>query len=281
MGFRPLTAEQWHSSLRTAIAGLVAAPIALNWGGNSGLDVWYCLYGVARSNLADQRLSGRAATEQLLGTLVGGGIGAGLVILGSNGLLVGVAYLLVELIGNRWGLSQGSRTNAIIAAILLLMVPEYGKEGAHWVANRLGWYLLGLAIGMAVERLLWPRGDRQRLAEQERNLIENLQTLRQEQAQEPPAGGRTGEPMDQERRLVNGFRQVRDLAQLVATADPDGWSRHGGEKRLRGLEQAVFHAAALLRHPSGIETAGPLTRRCAELDLNALVWELDQLAASA
>ena len=275
MAFRPLTAEQWRSSLRTALAGLIAAPIALHWGGDTGLDVWYCLYGVARSNLADQGLSARAARDQLLGSCIGGGIAAVLVMLGNSWILVGVAYLLVELVGKRWGLSSGSRTNAAVAALLLLLVPAYGREGALWVVHRISWYLLGLAIGMATERLLWPRSERQRLAELERNLVAILRAVHQ--APGDPAAAGAAEPMDQERRLVRAFRQVRELAQQVASEDPDGWSQGGGEARLSSLEQAMVHGAALLRHPSHRELAGPLARRCAELDRSALAQELSQL----
>jgi hypothetical protein len=283
MGLKPLTGEQWRSSLRTALAGLIAAPIALHWGGDTGLDVWYCLYGVARSNLADQRLSAQAARDQLLGSCLGGGIAAGLVMLGNRWILVGVAYLLVELVGKRWGLSSGSRTNAAIAALLLLLVPAYGQEGALWVVYRISWYLLGLAIGMATERLLWARSERQRLAELERNLVAILRAVHQAPADPAAAAAAraAAEPVDQERRLVCAFRQVRELARQVAAEDPDGWSRGGGERRLRSLERAMVHGAALLRHPSHLELAGPLARRCTELDRSALAQELSELGAPA
>ncbi len=275
MGFRLhlLTGEEWRSSLRTAIAGLIAAAIALRWSGDNSVDVWYCLYGVARSNLADQRLSARLARERILGTLFGGAIGAGLVLLGNGWALVGVAYLLVELLGNRLGLSSGSRSNGTVAAVLLLMVPDYGRQGASWVLLRTLWHLIGLAIGMAVEHLLWPRGDKERLAELEHELIVRLQGLNREP--DPAASQRL------ERQLVSGFRRIRELAEQAAAADPAAWAQRGGDERLRTLEQAVIHGTALVRHPLTAVPEGPLARRCIALDRCALARQLERLGAVA
>jgi uncharacterized membrane protein YgaE (UPF0421/DUF939 family) len=253
MGFRPLTTEQWHSSLRTGIAALVAAAITMRWDGSTSLDLWYCLYGVARSNLADQRLSGRLARERIVGTLFGGVIGCVLQLLGPGWIWIGVGYLVVQVLGCHWKLSGGSRSNGAVAVLLLLMVPDHSAAGATYVLDRVLWHLLGLAIGMAVEHLFWPRGDLERLAEVEAQLLKLLGGL----DLQPDAGL----AQRQERQLVELFRQIRELSGLA-------------EWRLQALEQAVIHAAALLRHPATADRDAPLADRCLALDRQALAHNL-------
>jgi uncharacterized membrane protein YgaE (UPF0421/DUF939 family) len=270
MGFRPLSTEQWHSSLRTGIAALIAAAITMHWKGSSSLDLWYCLYGVARSNLADQRLSGRLARERIVGTLFGGAIGCALLLLGPGWVWIGIGYLLVQVLGTHCKLSGGSRSNGSIAVLLLMMVPGDSAAGPIYVLHRVLWHLLGLAIGMAVEHLFWPRGDRERLDELEAKLLGLL-------------GGLDLQPDDalaqrQERQLVEHFRKIRELSRQTADEDPAAWSARQGERRLQDLEQAVIHAAALLRHGPRPGTDGALAQRCLALDQQALARSLAALA---
>ncbi|MCT0200264.1 FUSC family protein [Synechococcus sp. CS-1325] len=266
MGFRPLTTEQWHSSLRIGIASLIAAAITLRWNGSSSLDLWYCLYGVARSNLADQRLSSRLARERIVGTLFGGGVGCALLLLGPGWIWIGVGYLLVQLLGSHWNLSGGSRSNGAVAVLLMMMVPADSAAGPTYVLARVLWHLLGLSIGMAVEHLFWPRGDREQREQLEAKLLGLLADLDLQ-----PDAVRA---QRQERQLVELFRQIREMAQLSAHSDPSVGTDLPGEGRLQALEQAVIHGAALLRHPHGPSAEGPLAQRCLSLEREALAGKL-------
>jgi hypothetical protein len=266
--------EQWRSSLRAAVAALIAAAITLRWSGDPRLDLWYCLYGVARSNLADQRVSARAARERILGTLFGGAIATALLLLGGGWIWVGIAYLLVELLGNPLRLSAGSRSNATVVAVLMFLVPADAGSGAFYVFFRTLWHLLGLAIGMAVEHLFWPRGDRERLQETEADLLEALQTVEKRMGADPPG---ELDPLGLERRLVGGLRRLRELGQLLREEQPGRWAAQGREERLRQLEQAVIQAMALLRRGPAEAGGGALARRSAALDRAALAGSLAML----
>ncbi len=263
--------EQWRSSLRTAVAALIAAAITLRWSGHPRLDLWYCLYGVARSNLADQRVSARAARERILGTLFGGAIATALLLLGGGWIWVGIAYLLVELLGSPLRLSAGSRSNATVVAVLMFLVPADAGSGAFYVFFRTLWHLLGLAIGMAVEHLFWPRGDRERLQETEADLLEALQIVENRMGADPPG---ELDPLGVERRLVGGLRRLRELGQQLREEQPGRWAAQGREERLRQLEQAVIQAMALLRRGPAEAGGGMLARRSAELDRAALAGSL-------
>lgn len=269
MKLRPLSREQWRSSLRTAFAALITAALTLRWSGATSVDLWYGLYGVARSNLADQRLSVRVARERILGTLFGGVIGTLLLLLGPSWALVGVAYLLVEVLGRHWGFSAGSRVNATVVAVLLFLVPADAQSGPYYVFFRTLWHLLGLSIGMLVEHLFWSRDDRERWREQEAELVALLRSLG---GPEFPAAVES-----LERKLVEEVRRMRQLAELLASQDPDHWGRSGGQERLTLLETAAVHGAALVRRPASTPEDSPLARRCADLDREALLVSLGQL----
>ncbi len=53
--------------------------------------------------------------------------------------LVGVGYLLVQLVANRLRLGPGLRINAITMVFLLMLIPTYGQIGFAYTLHRLGW----------------------------------------------------------------------------------------------------------------------------------------------
>ncbi|MFZ4803779.1 MAG: hypothetical protein ACOYLI_03850 [Synechococcus lacustris] len=257
--FQALTRSQWQGSARIAIATLITGAIVFRWAAGSSVDIWYALYGVARSNLANEELSIRVGRERLLGTAFGGVIAALLLLVGNPWLWVGLAYLLVELLGSQLGLSRGSRTNAMVAAVMVLMVPNNSAEGFNYVLYRTLWHGLGLGIGMAVEHLFWPSNANQRLRQSEQRLIAFLKDLF---LNPNPSGD-----AQQSRQLVQLYRGVRELqTTLVTTARSQG-----------PLDHAVVHGAALLRQSNA--SPGPLEQQCQQLDREALGAHLAVLEA--
>ena len=77
--------------------------------------------------------------------------------------------------------------NAVLMAVLMVAIPDYRDLGSLYVLYRTGWHLVGLMLGMAVERLFWFTPLLQRLERSESALIARLQDLlNQEPAQRAP-----------------------------------------------------------------------------------------------
>ena len=256
--FQALTRTQWQGSARIAIATLITAAMVFRWAAGSTVDIWYALYGVARSNLANEELSIRVGRERLWGTAFGGVLAALLLLIGNPWLWVGLAYLLVELLGAHLGLSRGTRTNAMVAAVMVLMVPNNSAEGFNYVLYRTLWHGLGLGIGMAIEHLFWPSNAKQRLIQSEQRLMAFLKDLFLNPNPSADAA--------KSRQLVQLYRGVRELQTTQTPARAHG-----------SLDHAVAHGAALLRQSNA--SPGPLERHCQQLDREALGKHLAQLEA--
>ncbi len=90
---------------------------------------------------------------------------------------MGIGYVLVKLLGRRLGLDDATLMNGVIMALLLVAVPGYQDMGGLYVLYRTGWHLIGLMLGMAVERLFWFSPLLKRLQSSELALIAQLEDL--------------------------------------------------------------------------------------------------------
>jgi len=225
-----LTQRQWQLALKGALAAFLAMGVYAVVPESLRVrdQAFYLLYGIARSVLPSEQSSRTAFRDRITGTLFGGAVVAPLTLVARGWLAVGVGYLLVQLVANRLRLGPGLRTNAITMVFLLMLIPTYGQTGFTYTLHRVGWHILGLSIGIVVERLFWPEdaeAERRRL----RGLLEQrLQPLTAEVL--PPVERRDAET------LVALYRRYRQLGPAAADS-------RGGPL----LEEAMVHGMARLR----------------------------------
>ena len=169
------TADQLRNALQVGFAGFLAAGIYELVGPDvNSIDGFYLVYGAARSLLPTPEASWAAAQARVVGTVLGGVVVTLLMLVLDNWLAVGVGYVLIQLLGARLGLSAAALMNASVMAVMLLAVPAYRQESGWYVLYRTLWHLIGLAIGMLVQRLFWYRSALERLRQSEEDLIHSL-----------------------------------------------------------------------------------------------------------
>ena len=226
-----LTQRQWQLALKGALAAFLAMGVYAVVPESLRVrdQAFYLLYGIARSVLPSEQSSRTAFRDRITGTLFGGAVVAPLTLVARGWLAVGVGYLLVQLVANRLRLGPGLRTNAITMVFLLMLIPTYGETGFSYTLHRVGWHILGLSIGIVVERLFWPEdaeAERRRL----RGLLEaRLQPLAAEVL--PPVQRGDAES------LVALYRRYRQLGAGAAESQRSGPL----------LEEAIVHGMARLR----------------------------------
>ena len=174
---KPISAAQIRNALQVGFAGLIAAAIYEFAGLDAkGIEGFYIIYGVARSLLLTPEVSFAAARDRIVGTIFGGVIVALLILVLKSWLAVGIGYILIQILGRKIGLNQPTLMNASIMAVLLLAVPGNTNLGGLYVFERTIWHLVGLFIGMLIERLFWFRSETQRLQDSEQLLVKQLQS---------------------------------------------------------------------------------------------------------
>ena len=239
MAISPPSASQIRNSLQVGFAGFLAAGLLLVAGEDATrIDAFYLVYGVARSLLPTPEASRQAARARVVGTVFGGVVVALLMQSVSNWLAVGVGYILIKVLGRRLGLDQATLMNAVIMAILLVAIPGYHAMGWLYVLYRSLWHLVGLMIGMAVERLFWFTPLIKRLQRSEANLIQQLNDLLDQS------------PGQLHQELINTYAAHCNLRSLVLRSDQASMlTSPDSQKRQEWLERAVRHGVARQRVP--------------------------------
>lgn len=156
-----------------------------------------------------------------------------------NWLAIGIGYVLIQLLGRRLGLSSATLMNAVIMTVLILAVPAHERMGGWYVVDRTGWHLLGLLLGMGVERLFWFRSPLERLEDSERGLLGRLKALL------------AGTSHDGEEELIDAYAAHCAVRSIVLRSPQahrlDG---EGMRRRQEALEQALRHGVAMVRAPA-------------------------------
>ena len=239
---KQLSADQIRNALQVGFAGFVATAVFQALGPNPNqVDGFYILYGVARSLLPTAEASLAAARARVVGTVFGGVVVALLTLVLSNWLAVGIGYVLIQLGGRRLGLNQATLMNACITAILLLAVPEFSALDGWYVFDRAGWHLVGLLIGMAIERLFWFRPALQRLQDSEKRLCTLMLTAT------------SGKESIGAESLIGLYAQHCKIRSTVLQSHQAGTLQLPGfVERDELLEQALQHAVAMQRAPKDL-----------------------------
>lgn len=256
----PPSVRQIHNAVQVGFAGFLATGLFVVAGPEATrIDAFYVVYGVARSLLPTPEASLKAARARVVGTLFGGLVVMMLIKAVSNWLAVGIGYVLVKLLGRRLGLDQATLMNAVLMAVLLVAIPDYRDMGGLYVLYRTGWHLVGLMLGMAVERLFWFTPLLQRLERSESALIARLQDLlNQEPAQRAP-------------ELISAYASHCSLRSIVLKSDQAAMlGTPESQQRQEWLERAVRHGVARQRVP----------RQLASIDADGCRNALRQLASS-
>ena len=237
-----LSPVQWRNALQVGFAGFLAAGLYGCMGPNvNSLDGFYLVYGVARSLLPTPEASWAAARARVVGTVFGGALVSLLMLVLNNWLATGVGYVLIQRIGRGLGLSAAALMNASVMAIMLLAVPAYNREGGWYVLYRTLWHLIGLAIGMAVERLFWFRSATDRLRQSEEQLLQCLRRVCAGEAR-PSAEQLIGLYADHCKVRANALRSHPPVSRPArATLERD-----------QLIEQALRHAVAMQRVPAAL-----------------------------
>jgi hypothetical protein len=257
-----LTPRQWQLALKGALAAFLAMGVYAVVPESLRVrdQAFYLLYGIARSVLPSEQSSRTAFRDRITGTLFGGAVVAPLTLVARGWLAVGVGYPLVQLVANRLRLGPGLRTNAITMVFLLMLIPTYGETGFTYTLHRVGWHILGLSIGIVVERLFWPEdaeAERRRL----RGLLEaRLKPLtaevalyrRYRQLGPGAADSRRSGPLLEE-AIVHGMARLR--AALLPWQD-ERWQAGLDGRDRDGLRQALEALAALEGAPAAAEGGG-------------------------
>ncbi len=243
MAIRPLSAAQIRNALQVGFAGFLAGGLFLFAGSNATrIDAFYLAYGVARSLLPTPEASLKAARARVLGTVFGGLVVVLLMQSLNNWLAVGIGYVLIKLVGQRLGFDQATLMNAVIMAVLLVAVPDYQAMGGLYVLYRSLWHLLGLMIGMTVERLFWFKPLLKRLQQSEWHLIQQLQDLLDQK------------PAQRHQELIQAYSAHCTLRSLVLSSDQaHKLTTSDSQERQEWLEQAVRHGVARQRVPEQLE----------------------------
>lgn len=239
MAIHPPSARQIRNALQVGFAGFLATGLFLLAGPEATrIDAFYLVYGVARSLLPTPEASLKAARARVVGTLFGGLVVMMLIQALSNWLAVGIGYVLVKLLGRRLGLDQATLMNAVLMAVLLVAIPDYRDLGGLYVLYRTGWHLVGLMLGMAVERLFWFIPLLQRLERSESALIAQLQDLLNQ------------EPAERAPELISAYASHCSLRSIVLKSDQAAMlGTPESQQRQEWLERAVRHGVARQRVP--------------------------------
>jgi len=239
MRMQPLTAGQIRNSLQVGFAGFLATGVYVLTGPDAGaFDGFYVVSGVARSLLPTPEASMASAQARLVGTVFGGVVVALLMLVLKNGIAIGLGYVIIQLLGRQIGLSPSALTNASIMSVLLLAVPSYGQQGGLYVFYRTLWHLVGLSIGMGVERLFWYQSPLERLQKSEDYLIECINQM---------IGKRNRHSPEELTALYAEHCKIRHLA----LSGPEGLTLQSTDAARRDelLERALRHAVAMQRVP--------------------------------
>ena len=241
---KQLSADQIRNALQVGFAGFVATAVFQALGPNPNqVDGFYILYGVARSLLPTAEASLAAARARVVGTVFGGVVVALLTLVLSNWVGVGIGYVLIQVGGRRLGLNQATLMNASITAILLLAVPEFSALDGWYVFDRAGWHLVGLLIGMAIERLFWFRPALQRLQDSEQRLCTLIRAAT------------SGEASIGAESLIGLYAQHCKIRSTVLQSDQAATLQLPGfVERDELLEQALQHAVAMQRAPKDLRS---------------------------
>ncbi|MFM7675683.1 MAG: FUSC family protein [Synechococcus sp.] len=244
MPLRPLSPQQTRNALLAGFAGFVATALYL-WAGPDAVaqDGFYLVYGAVRSLLPSREASLQAARARLLGSAFGGVVVFLVMLALRNWLAMGVAYVLIHLIGRRCRFSSATLVNAGVMVVLLLGVPSYGAMGFRYVFDRCLWHALGLGIGMAVERLFWPDSPLQRLIDSERALVQRLEDLL------------AGQQVASAEALITRYAEHRAVrSEVLRGADAALLQTPSFRDRHDCLEIALRHAVAMLRAPAVLQS---------------------------
>jgi uncharacterized membrane protein YgaE (UPF0421/DUF939 family) len=248
------TSGQLRNALQVGFAGFLAAGIYELVGSDvNSIDGFYLVYGAARSLLPTPEASWAAAQARVVGTVFGGVVVTLLMLVLDNWLAVGVGYVLIQLLGWRLGLSAAALMNASVIAVMLLAVPVYRQEGGWYVLYRTLWHLIGLAIGMLVERLFWYRSALERLQQSEGDLIHSLNQC---------CNGGHGRSAEQ---LIEQYARHCQMRQIALA--------HREQNHLQRdqlIEQALCHAVAMQRVPEGLRLIDQEACLAALMELQAL-----------
>jgi uncharacterized membrane protein YgaE (UPF0421/DUF939 family) len=239
---KPVTSRQLMNSLQVGFAGFLATGLYTLFGNSAGsLNGFYVVYGVARSLLPTPEASLASAKSRVVGTVFGGVVVALLILVLNNWVAIGIGYVVIQLLGRKIGLSPSALLNASIMTVLLLAVPSYNQSGGWFVFFRTTWHLIGLGIGMAVERVFWFRSPQLRLRESEKNLMHQIDKV-----------------------ILNNETQTADdlialyadhcrLRLLVLRKNDGGQEQINDDPRREELiERALRHAVAMQRVPSAL-----------------------------
>ncbi|MBM5823512.1 MAG: FUSC family protein [Cyanobacteria bacterium K_Offshore_surface_m2_011] len=237
---RPPSPQQIRNALQVGFAGFLAAGIHAAAGPDvNAIDGFYVVYGAARSLLPTPEASREAAWARIVGTVFGGAVVVLLTQALHNWLAIGVGYVLIQLLGRRLGLSPATLMNAVIMTVLILAVPAHERMGGMYVVDRTGWHLLGLLLGMAVERLFWFRSPLQRLEDSERGLLGRIDALL------------AGTSQDGAEELISAYgAHCAVRAAVLRSPQAQGLANEGMQQRHEALEQALRHAVAMVRVPA-------------------------------
>ncbi len=240
MPLRSPSTQQIRNALQVGFAGFLAAGIHAAAGpGVNAVDGFYVVYGAARSLLPTPEASREAAWARIVGTVFGGAVVVLLTQALNNWLAIGVGYVLIQLLGRRLGLGPSALMNAVIMTVLILAIPAHARMGGWYVVDRTGWHLLGLLVGMAVERLFWFRSPLQRLEASERHLLGRIEAL---------LDGTAQESADQ---LISSYAEHCTVRSTVLRSPhAHQLEREPMLQRHEALEQGLRHAVALCRAPA-------------------------------
>ncbi len=257
---RPPSPQQIRNALQVGFAGFLAAGIHAAAGPDvNAIDGFYVVYGAARSLLPTPEASREAAWARIVGTVFGGAVVVLLIQALHNWLAIGIGYVLIQLLGRRLGLSPATLMNAVIMTVLILAVPAHERMGAGYVVARTGWHLLGLLLGMAVERLFWFRSPLQRLEDSERGLLGRIEALL------------TGTSHDGAEELISAYgAHCTVRATVLRSPQAHGLASDRMQQRHEALEQALRHAVAMVRVPAVLRSIDADACREALLRLRSL-----------
>jgi hypothetical protein len=236
---KSITSDQILNSLQVGFAGFLATGVyAFAGPDSSGLDSFYVVYGAARSLLPTPEASMASAQARVVGTIFGGVVVALLILVLNNWIAIGIGYVIIQLLGRRMGLGPAALMNASVMAVLLLAIPSHNMQGGWYVFFRTLWHLVGLAIGMVVERLFWFRSPLQRLQESEDRLVQHIQNLL------------CGDDHQSVEELISIYAKHCKIRRLALRGGA-GLKRQPFDvsRREELLERALRHAVAMQRVP--------------------------------
>jgi hypothetical protein len=242
----PPFAQQIRNALQVGFAGFLAAGIHAAAGPDvNAVDGFHVVYGAARSLLPTPEASREAAWARMVGTVFGGAVVVLLTQALHNWLAIGIGYVLIQLLGRRLGLSPATLMDAVIMTVLILAVPAHERMGGWYVVDRTGWHLLGLLLGMAVERLFWFRSPLERLQDSERGLLGRIDALL--------AGlSHDGAVLRAQQQLQHGSTV---MSAALPTADPPP---QDARNQLLIVSRLLLLSDALIRLPGSPQRPGPL-----------------------